>query len=116
MISIAIAHNEKPGARSLVVCPATLVGHWASEIERFFGGKSDQSMFGILVLGGNEGARRDSWAKKLPVSNLIVTSYAVLRTDIARLSDVEWTYCVLDEGHLLKNPKTGKLLHFVKCR
>lgn len=33
-------------------------------------------------------------------------SYATLRSDVDFLKGVQWEYCILDEGHLLKNPKT----------
>ena len=33
-------------------------------------------------------------------------SYSVLRSDVHILSRVSWNYCILDEGHLIKNPKT----------
>ena len=30
-----------------------------------------------------------------------------MRSDIDTLNQIRWTYCVLDEGHLHKNPKTA---------
>ena len=30
-----------------------------------------------------------------------------MRSDIDTLNQIRWTYCVLDEGHLLKKPKTA---------
>jgi SNF2 family DNA or RNA helicase len=35
---------------------------------------------------------------------LVVTSYAVLQRDTAVLSSRRWSYCILDEAHLLRNP------------
>lgn len=40
--------------------------------------------------------------------NIVVVSYATLRREVKVLSKAQWHYCILDEGHLLKNPKTGK--------
>jgi len=50
--------------------------------------------------------------------NLVVTNYAILRNDIDQLSRIKWNYCILDEGHLLKNPKTAtaKASRQIKCR
>eukprot|EP00585_Thalassiosira_rotula_P006925 CAMPEP_0196148030 /NCGR_PEP_ID=MMETSP0910-20130528/26847_1 /TAXON_ID=49265 /ORGANISM="Thalassiosira rotula, Strain GSO102" /LENGTH=587 /DNA_ID=CAMNT_0041410623 /DNA_START=72 /DNA_END=1836 /DNA_ORIENTATION=- len=41
------------------------------------------------------------------MSSIVVTSYSVLRSDINLLEDILWDWCILDEGHLLKNPKTS---------
>lgn len=43
----------------------------------------------------------------------MITSYEVVRNDVATLSKTEWHYCVLDEGHIIKNAKT-KLTKSVK--
>jgi SNF2 family DNA or RNA helicase len=48
--------------------------------------------------------------------NFVVTSYSVLRGDLARLEKPVWEYCVLDEGHLLKNPKTATAMAARKIR
>eukprot|EP00900_Chrysochromulina_parva_P022895 jgi/Chrpa1/5239/Chrysochromulina_OHIO_Genome00015905-RA len=36
---------------------------------------------------------------------LVVMSYETLRTDIDTLAQVRWEYAVLDEGHIIRNPK-----------
>lgn len=38
--------------------------------------------------------------------DVIVTSYEILRRDVATLAAVQWEYCVLDEGHLIRNPNS----------
>lgn len=38
--------------------------------------------------------------------NLIVASYDVVRNDIDFFSTISWNYCILDEGHIIKNGKT----------
>ena len=39
--------------------------------------------------------------------NLVVTSYEVLRADVGYLSAIPWGYVVLDEGHVIRNPKSA---------
>lgn len=38
--------------------------------------------------------------------SLIVASYEIVRNDIDFLRTITWNYCVLDEGHIIKNPKS----------
>lgn len=45
--------------------------------------------------------------------DVIITSYEVVRNDIVSLSNLNWHYCILDEGHVIKNAKT-KLTKAVK--
>lgn len=33
-------------------------------------------------------------------------SYDIIRNDIDELSAITWNYCILDEGHIIKNGKT----------
>ena len=33
-------------------------------------------------------------------------SYEVLRADVDWVSERPWAYCVLDEGHIIRNPKS----------
>lgn len=40
-------------------------------------------------------------------------SYEILRNDIGQLSRFHFNYCILDEGHIIKNPKT-KITQAVK--
>jgi TATA-binding protein-associated factor len=51
---------------------------------------------------------------KLKSYDVVVTSYEVVRNDISSLQEINWLYCILDEGHIIKNAKT-KLTKAVKC-
>ncbi len=46
--------------------------------------------------------------------DVIVTSYETLRNDIFHLDKLDYNYCILDEGHIIKNTKT-KLAKSIKC-
>lgn len=111
LMAVALAHSDLSDSSrpskplSLVVCPSTLVGHWAGEIEKYF---PSQSIFKSLCLVGSRSERQALWNSKPDPVNIVITSYAVLRSDVDYLETERWCYCILDEGHLLKNPKTGK--------
>ena len=38
--------------------------------------------------------------------NVMVTSYDIIRKDIDFLENILWNYCVLDEGHIIKNSRS----------
>jgi len=107
LIAVTISHH-KPAAnnnsKSLVICPSSVVGHWVSEIGRFFPG---EEVFTPFDFTGSPKTRRTAWQTHLNKSNIVVTSYSILRNDISLLENVLWNWCILDEGHLLKNPKTA---------
>ena len=105
LIGIGLAHsrNQNP-VKSLIICPSTLCGHWVNEILRFF---PNEQYFRVLRYDGVSKKRRTCWDRDFEKVNLIVTSYSILRQDVEIFTDRVWSYCILDEGHLLKNPKTG---------
>ncbi|CAB9497368.1 CHD3-type chromatin-remodeling factor [Seminavis robusta] len=109
LIGIAISHVDAcndsmpEGPKSLVVCPASVVGHWEAEIERFF---PNESIFTCLSLIGNAKERKALWESKARQCNIVVTSYSVLRADVAILTRQCWRFCCLDEGHLIRNRNT----------
>ena len=48
-------------------------------------------------------------------ADLVVMSYETLRSDADWVSGVSWLYCVLDEGHMIRNPKS-KIAQVRPCR
>lgn len=106
LVAMALSHDDAKDEKvcSLVVCPSTLVGLWLNEIKKFF---PSDSIFRPFAFVGNGKHRASIWTERPSDCNLVVTSYSVLRSDIKRLGSTRWQYCILDEGHLLKNPKTA---------
>ena len=83
---------------SLIVCPPTLSGHWQQEIQQF------APFLSCLAYVGPSSDRvrlRD----QLGTTDIVITSYDICRNDIDLLTPFSWNYCVLDEGHLIKNPR-----------
>ncbi|KAM4032830.1 TATA-binding protein-associated factor 172 isoform 3-T3 [Anomaloglossus baeobatrachus] len=93
---------------SLVVCPPTLTGHWVDEVGKFC---SKEYLNPLHYTGPpTERARLQHQVKR---HNLIVASYDVVRNDIDFFRSMKFNYCILDEGHVIKNGKT-KLSKAVK--
>ena len=38
--------------------------------------------------------------------DILITSYDILRNDILNFENIQFNYCVLDEGHIIRNAKT----------
>uniref|UniRef100_A0A8K9XXU0 B-TFIID TATA-box binding protein associated factor 1 n=1 Tax=Oncorhynchus mykiss TaxID=8022 RepID=A0A8K9XXU0_ONCMY len=86
---------------SLVVCPPTLTGHWVDEVGKFC---TDEYLNPLHYTGPpTERARLQHQVKK---HNLVVASYDVVRNDIDFFRNIKFNYCILDEGHVIKNGKT----------
>lgn len=91
---------------SLIICPPSLTGHWKHEINTF------ASFLKVVVYAGNTAIRR-TIVNGIPGADIVVTSYDVARNDINILNQYSYNYCVLDEGHIIKNANS-KLSKAVK--
>jgi TATA-binding protein-associated factor len=95
------AKTKDPESRpvpSLIVCPPTLSGHWQQEIQTY------APFLSCLAYVGSS-ADRGKIRDKLGKTDVVITSYDVCRNDLDILVPFSWNYLVLDEGHLIKNPK-----------
>ncbi|XP_066592225.1 TATA-binding protein-associated factor 172 [Prorops nasuta] len=99
---LALDHHRNPQAPpSLVVCPPTLTGHWVYEAEKFFHVKD----LSVIQYAGTP-SEREKLRFWVQTYKLAVASYDIVRKDIEFFESLQWNYCVLDEGHVIKNCKT----------
>ena len=82
---------------SLVVCPTSLVENWAAEAKRFTPGLRCHMV---------RGSRRHADWHQIEQSDLVITSYALLRRDIERYQETFFGIAVLDEAQHIKNHST----------
>ncbi|KAJ9161832.1 SNF2 family domain-containing protein [Coniochaeta hoffmannii] len=83
---------------SLIVCPPTLSGHWQQEIKTY------APFLSVTAYVGTPPERK-AMKDQLDKTDIVITSYDVCRNDCEVLEKYSWNYVVLDEGHLIKNPK-----------
>ena len=83
---------------ALVVCPTSVVSNWHKEAQRF------TPNLRVLVHQGPDRLQGEEFARELEHTDLVVTSYALLRRDAGMLQKVEWHAVVLDEAQNIKNP------------
>ncbi|PVU89239.1 hypothetical protein BB559_005174 [Furculomyces boomerangus] len=91
---------------SIVICPPTLMAHWEEEIKKYV------DCLNPIIYGGPPSERR-ALVKRIKEYDVVIVSYDVLRNDIEYFSNINYNYCVLDEGHVIKNAK-AKLTLAVK--
>ncbi|MFC7456868.1 SNF2-related protein [Brachybacterium sp. GCM10030267] len=81
----------------LVVAPASVVGVWRSEAERFTPGLD------LRVVDRTRRARGTDLAEVAAGADVLVTSYTVLRIDAEEFAEQEFAGMVLDEAQFVKN-------------
>ncbi|MFD7295393.1 DEAD/DEAH box helicase [Streptomyces sp. NPDC059897] len=102
---IALHLRRARTAPTLVVCPASLLGNWQREIERFAPGVPVRRFHGAdRALTGVEGG-------------FVLTTYGTLRTRAAELAGHTWGMVVADEAQHVKNPNsaTAKALRTIEA-
>ena len=85
----------------LVICPSTLVSHWAYEIGLYV----EPDVLRPLEYHGSPPDRR-ALQKDFGKYDVVIMSYESVRADFDSLDEFDWCYCVLDEGHAIRNPKS----------
>jgi TATA-binding protein-associated factor len=96
------AKTQDPNCRrlpSLIVCPPTLSGHWQQEIRQYAPFLTSVAYVGSPPI-------RSQLRSQLDKADIVITSYDICRNDNDVLKPLPWNYCVLDEGHLIKNSKS----------
>ena len=93
-------HDDGEMKRCLVVCPASLVYNWQEEFRRF------APALTVEVMSGTAAARKKHF-EQLPEDAVCVTSYDLLRQDIADYRKLSFDLMVLDEAQYIKNQKAS---------
>ncbi|MCT2591466.1 DEAD/DEAH box helicase [Streptomyces sp. N2-109] len=112
LIALHLHRQQDPGSAgpTLVVCPASLLGNWQREIERFAPGTPVRRYHGssrsLRELAGGE---------------FVLTTYGTMRVDAEHLAGIPgsgWGMVVADEAQHVKNPfsSTAKQLRTVPAR
>ncbi|MEV6732155.1 DEAD/DEAH box helicase [Streptomyces sp. NPDC051364] len=87
-------HRDRPEP-TLVICPASLLGNWQREIEKFAPG--------VAVRRFHGGSRSlDGLA-----GGFVLTTYGTMRASAARLAGQPWGMVVADEAQHVKNPHSA---------
>jgi len=95
---LRFVREKQPGAGPmLIVCPTSLVFNGAAEAKKF------TPELKVLTLHGPE---RHAAFAQIEQSDLVITSYTLVRRDAERYRELEFDTVVLDEAQHIKNRQT----------
>jgi superfamily II DNA or RNA helicase/predicted nucleic acid-binding Zn finger protein len=84
---------------SIVICPASLVLNWESEIDKFSPRLKPLSIIGTAP-------QRAALAEKIPEYDVVLTSYELLKRDVGLYESIKFDCEILDEAQFIKNSNT----------
>ena len=93
--------NRQLSGPVLIVCPTSLVFNWVAEAKKF------TPALKVVAL---HGTGRHSRFEDIAKSDLVITSYALIRRDAERYRELEFDTLVLDEAQHIKNRQTQNAL------
>jgi len=101
--------EEQGQLKALVICPTTLMFNWENEIKKF-----TPNLQYYIHHGGarmKENLLQDH-------TDVIITTYGTLRSDIKEFATVMFDYIILDESQAIKNPnsKVAKAVCVLKSK
>lgn len=101
VLTMIAAARTDPGAPPfLVVAPTSVVGNWAVEAARF------TPSLRVTTIESTSLKDPSLVARTAAESDVVVTSYALLRLDAPAYTDLPWAALVLDEAQFVKNPQS----------
>ncbi|XP_020088480.1 protein CHROMATIN REMODELING 24 [Ananas comosus] len=107
--------------RALVVAPKTLLVHWMKELSVVGLGEKIRDYSGT-----NANARNYELQYTLKEGGILLTTYDIVRNNYKAIrgslyanaddtdEEIIWDYVILDEGHIIKNPKTQRAKSLVE--
>lgn len=97
ILAFILGRAKKSKMPNLVVVPKSLAFNWMDEATKFAPS---------LKVVRYTGAGRSQMLKEIEGADLVVTTYGAIRTDIGKLSEIEFDVVIVDEAQAIKNPKS----------
>ena len=103
IIALLNAARSQRRERALLIVPASLIGNWMNELDRF----APSLKYCVWHPSENKGMNdaEDGNSAALQACDLVITTYGML-LKYEWLSRVEWDTLILDEAQAIKNPGT----------
>ena len=104
IIALLLDEKRQGGGKTLIVCPASLVYNWENEIVRF------APELSVAAAAGSQGEREQLFerlsAEKDGGTDVVITSYDLLKRDLAFYRSMDFRYQIIDEAQYIKNAAT----------
>ena len=94
---IQAMNNAGRRGPNLIVMPTSVLPNWEREAAKFVPNLRRLTIYGT---------KRDKMFKSIPDSDLVMTTYALLRRDLEELLKHDFDCVILDEAQNIKNPNT----------
>ena len=96
---LSVKQNAPDRKPSLIVSPTSLTYNWLSECARF------TPQLSVTLLNGTQAARAEQIEalRSGDTPDLVITSYPLIRRDIALMKEIPFRFAILDEAQQIKN-------------
>lgn len=96
-----IDHGYKGLGSTLIVCPATVIHQWVQHFHEW----APEFRVAILHQSGSFTGNKTSLIKDINKDRgILITSYSGILKYKGILTELNWHYVILDEGHKIRNP------------
>lgn len=96
-IAVLLSVLETPLLPNLVAMPTSLLYNWQKELARF------APRLSVQVVAGSQAQRRILLKERAASHDVLLTTYGMLRKDIACYEGMTFRHCILDEAQQIKN-------------
>ncbi len=96
--TLAFLNQHKSDLPTIVIAPTSVIPNWEHEAKKF-----TPELKALLL----HGPKRKSKFHEIPKADIVITSYALLRTDRSELEQYQFNYVILDEAQNIKNPQAA---------
>jgi SNF2 family DNA or RNA helicase len=105
-IALLLSEEKK---KTFLVCPTSLIYNWKEEFQKF------APSLKFLIAHGSE---RMKMLEDISKYDVILTTYGTLRMDIDFYRDINFDYCIIDEGQNIKNAsaQNTKVVKAIKAK
>ena len=98
---------SKRSKKTLIITPTSVIYNWKDEFEKF------APNVRVGLVHGTK-AQRDKVLSNINKYDVFITTYGTLKNDEEIYKNIEFDYCIIDEGQNIKNPKSKTTLSVKK--
>ncbi|MBL0701527.1 MAG: DEAD/DEAH box helicase, partial [Spiroplasma sp.] len=99
VIAYLLDQKNNGNTFSFIICPSSLILNWEKEFAKF------APTLNVLSIN-LDGSKRDAQFQKMHQYDILITSYDLLKRDIANYLELKFDNLIIDEAHYIKNSMT----------